>query len=478
MSSAEPRHHTPRNPDRQTLGPMAGKVAAMLGIELMPWQQRAADVILEIDPATGRFAYPYVVLTVPRQAGKTALVLVLALHRALMARGQQVWYTAQTGQAARKRFLEDLAEKATDPKESRIAPLLDLKQGAGDTKLTVKGRRSVLRPHPPTANFSHGDKSDLNIIDECFDFEETKAKLLEQAIGPTQNTRERPQTIYVSTMGDASSVWWHTLVDEVRAGKPGWAIIDYGIADGVDPSDLDAVVAAHPAVGHTTPRQAIIDAASRFTAGEFARAYGNRPTLAREAILSAEQLDRMFTDEPIRDGAPFALAAATSFDRTETAVVAAALDLGGHPIIEVLDVRPGTEWAVALMRTVTAARQPVAVVADPNSPTAVIADQLSSTDTEDGPPFLLPITAREISTATDDMLRRAGLRVPEVRFRFHDSMRRSWEFATLRYVAETGRMWSRKHSTGSIACLEAATLALHGLTHQPPVPEPAHSRIA
>ncbi|GAA1089969.1 hypothetical protein GCM10009581_23550 [Tsukamurella strandjordii] len=451
-------------------------MSKLLGKELMPWQLRAAEVITEIDPATGRYTYPNVVITVPRQSGKTALVLVLAMHRAMTGIRQQIWYTAQDAQAARRRFLEDLAEPAEDPAvtDPALIPHLDLKKGAGDTKLIVKQLHSTIRPFTPSAKFAHGDKHDLTILDECWEYDESKATTLMQAVGPTQQTRKRPQTIYLSTAGDARSTWWQSLVDKARSGAPGWAIIDYGIAEDVNPSDIDAVIEAHPAVGYTTPAQAIRDAATTNTPSEFARAYGNRPTLARESILTAEQLDRLFTAEPILDGAPFALAAATSFDRTETAVVVAALDHAGHPLVEVLDVRPGTAWAVDLIRAVRAARNPVATVVDPNSPSAVIADQLNAAD----PEMLLPVTARELSTATDDMLRRAGLRTPEIRFRFHDSMRRSWEFATLRHIAETGRMWSRKHSTGSIAALEAATLALHGLTHQPPAIEPAYSRIA
>ena len=55
----------------------------MLGTPLMPWQQRVADTALEVDPGTGRLAYREVTLTVPRQSGKTTLILALAVHRAL-----------------------------------------------------------------------------------------------------------------------------------------------------------------------------------------------------------------------------------------------------------------------------------------------------------------------------------------------------------------------------------------------------------
>src|SRR5689334_10794972 len=78
-----PRWGTPRRPDRATLGPRAAEVATLLGTPLMPWQRHVLDVALEVDPETGRLAYQEVDLTVPRQSGKTLLLLCLMVHRAL-----------------------------------------------------------------------------------------------------------------------------------------------------------------------------------------------------------------------------------------------------------------------------------------------------------------------------------------------------------------------------------------------------------
>ena len=92
-----PRFSTPRHPDRDTMGPQVAKVAQALGTPLMPWQQHVADVALEIDPETGRLAYRELVLTVPRQSGKTTLILALAVHRAIgFGQPQRITYTAQT----------------------------------------------------------------------------------------------------------------------------------------------------------------------------------------------------------------------------------------------------------------------------------------------------------------------------------------------------------------------------------------------
>src|SRR5262245_13870449 len=93
---------------RATRGGEAARIAAALGTPLMPWQQHVADVALEIDPATGRLAYREVVLTVPPQSGKTALMLAVMVHRALGFHSRQrIVYTAQTRIHARKKWEDE-----------------------------------------------------------------------------------------------------------------------------------------------------------------------------------------------------------------------------------------------------------------------------------------------------------------------------------------------------------------------------------
>src|SRR5262245_7346570 len=110
LSSCEPRWATPRSPQRRTLGPQVAAVAARLGTPLMPWQRLVADVGLEL-LEDGRPAYREVIVPVPRQSGKTSLILAVEVQRAVgwaPAFGpQRLVYSAQTGADARKKLLED-----------------------------------------------------------------------------------------------------------------------------------------------------------------------------------------------------------------------------------------------------------------------------------------------------------------------------------------------------------------------------------
>ncbi|QFG13032.1 terminase large subunit [Gordonia phage Schiebs] len=434
-------------------------MAAMLGTPYMPWQRMAADVLLEVDDA-GRFVYHTGIITVPRQAGKTASTMSIGLHRTLTTPNGKVWYTAQTGQAARERFLGDMAE----PAQRAARALFDVKKGAGDTRLVVPAIGSQFRPHPPSEDYLHGEQSDLNLVDEPWSYSVPQGVALMQAITPTQNTRPNAQTIFLSTMGTAASTWWHDRVEEAREGRPGVAIIDYGIPQDADPTDLELVAACHPAVGHTIGPEAIHKAAGDLPPAEFARAYGNVPTRARTALIPADTLDAAEDMRPIVAGT-LVIAAAVSWDRDYTAVVAVGHLEDGTPAAEVIADRPGTSWAAEFIEAVAEAQRPAAVVVDRVGPSATLADELTRAGVE-----LLPLTGRDVSVATDDFLTRltdpAG---PRVRWRPSPALRTEWAGVVTRTVADVGRMFSRRHSAAGIARIEAMNLGVFALAHLPAV---------
>jgi hypothetical protein len=63
-----PRFGTPRNPERDTLGPKVAAVAKRAGFDLMPWQRYVLDLAFELE-SPGKLWYSEIVLIVPRQSG-------------------------------------------------------------------------------------------------------------------------------------------------------------------------------------------------------------------------------------------------------------------------------------------------------------------------------------------------------------------------------------------------------------------------
>lgn len=459
--TAVPRFHTERDHSRPSLGGKLAKLAAAMGTPLMPWQRMAADVALELD-ADGRFHYKRIVITVPRQSGKTTMTLALGLHRTLTTPSGKVWYTAQTGQSARERFLGDLVPGAT----KLLGSALTVKKGAGDTRLEFPAIGSQFRPHPPNDEYLHGEQSDLNLIDEPWAFTEIKGDALIQALKPTQNTRPNAQTVYLSTMGDARSTWWHNIVDRARDGADDrTCICDWGLPESADPSDLEAVIAAHPAVGHTIEPQAILDAAADMKPAEFARAYGNVRTQTRVSVFPADVLAAAFTEtESISPSSPVSFGVAVSWDRTRAVIAVAGYSAAGIPVIEIADARPGSAWAADVIPRL-ADHDPLSIMVDARSPASTIAADPALAEVVEIP------DSRQLAAGTARFLDRVSN--TEIALKRDAELAAAFDVLTLKTVGDLGQMIDRKHSAGSIAHIEAAILALTGLEQSPPpAPEP------
>ncbi len=98
--SCSPRFASRRRPERESFGRELADIAEALGQPLMPWQRDVAAVACEINPDTGLPAYREVVVTVPRQSGKTTLFLAWQIHRTQSLRWvqpQRSVFSAQTG---------------------------------------------------------------------------------------------------------------------------------------------------------------------------------------------------------------------------------------------------------------------------------------------------------------------------------------------------------------------------------------------
>lgn len=458
-----PRYLTPRT-SRYTHGPKIAQLSKLLGRPLMPWQQLAADLIGEHD-GTGRLLHPLVVVTVPRQSGKTALMGAVMLHRMMMRTQARVWYTAQTGLKARDQ-LKELMELV---ELSAMSRGFACRRGNDNTSIELPALKSRIVAHPPTADSLHSNQSDLNLIDEGWFFDEEQGTGLMGAIVPTQATRPNAQTIIVSTSGTARSTWFHGYVNRGRAGE--LPLIDYGVALAVtDPLDFNAIADAHPAIGLTQEFD-ILPAAYKAinNPGEFMRAYGNRQTVTSEPLIPLELIEKAITTDDL-PGSKVTFAAATAFDRTDSVIVACALDAAGIPWVEVTDVFDGTTAAGPRCADLTA-RHGGSVTIDGTGPGVTIAD-----DAERGGGRVERVNAADLSAAVTDLLDRLKRPLldpdgkPAIRMRAHAAFTAALDAAVVRNSGDRLTL-ARRGSAGSVAALEAAALAVRAaLGSKPPVP--------
>lgn len=134
--SCEPRAATPRDPSWATDGSAARFVAWRSGRRMPGWASHLVDVAGEHDSA-GRYRYPLVVVTVPRQSTKTTTALDAAIGRALVHRDYRAAYAAQTGHVTTERF----SDRYTELEGCTLGPRLKLRRSQGTERITVPSAR-------------------------------------------------------------------------------------------------------------------------------------------------------------------------------------------------------------------------------------------------------------------------------------------------------------------------------------------------
>lgn len=342
----------------------------------MPWQQHVADVAFEIDPETGMLAYREVRLTVPRQSGKTTLLLAVAIHRCLaFPEAQNVIYTAQNGVAARSKFIDDYLRVM---ERSAFASMFKPRLTSGHEALRwTNGSRFGVSAS--TEKSGHGQVLDLGILDEAFAHVDAR---LEQAFRPAMNTREQPQLWIVSTAGTPEGSVY--LLDKVTDGRErvsrgdtsSVAYFEWSVADDADYRSEETWRACMPALGRTTPLEAIQAAADQMSEPEFRRAYLNQwvTRAADDLALPVEQWNTL-ADRRSRALDPVAFAVDVSPDRSSASVASFGLREDGLGHVEVIDNRPGTDWVVPRIAELVDRWQPCAVAVESRGPAAsLIAD--------------------------------------------------------------------------------------------------------
>ncbi|QHJ75969.1 MAG: hypothetical protein [Bacteriophage sp.] len=471
----KPRFATPRDPTRETDGPIVARYAKLLGMPFIPWQRQVIDVISEIDPATGSYYYDTLVLTVQRQAGKTSITKSYQLRNSQWGPRRRIWYMAQTGQDAGDQF----RELADELKKSRLRKLaFDPRMSNGNMMLKFHNG-STIRPRASTNTAGHGVQGDLINIDECWSLSELDAKTLKDGFLPTTATRFkrthiRPQIWYTSTEGNQHSEFLNNLLDDLRGhdGIPPHidrrtAFFDFGIPAGSDPEDLDNIWEHHPGAGWLFDYDQLKDFRSQYgddVAG-WARAFGNvRDTGVPDRAISPDlwEATRVAPVHPRSFPNGICFGVAVDMGASKTAIVAA-FGAGPATIVQVVDVLPGTGAAPRKLKELQE-KYRAPIIIDHRGPSSALHDVLEHQTGKWHRPLLelLDTKAGDFVTAPQAFV--SALEQRTVSHASDPDLDREVQTATKRLSGDAW-LWSRKD--GGTPAMEAATLALWGLRHLP-----------
>ena len=262
------RFATPRG-DSPSDGHRVAALFAELGFELLPWQAQVLEVGLELDGPHGLPIHRDVVITTPRQQGKSLLMLGVILGRLLLLSDQVILFGAQSRLTARSRLIETWWPMLA---RSSFGSFLELARGSGFETLRNIDNGSALRLLSTEEASGHGDTADLVVVDEAWSLDER----VEQAVRPATVARRGSQIWTISTAGTAKSTWWRSKVD---AGREGVGVyFEWSAAEDADPLDPATWRAAMPALDVTVPIEVIRQDFAQLSLSQARRAYLNQWT--------------------------------------------------------------------------------------------------------------------------------------------------------------------------------------------------------
>lgn len=455
MSQAPPPRFAPQRDT--TLATEGGEIAALsriMGKPLMPHQRMIADIGTERLADGSGYKYKIIVVTLPRQSGKTTLLTPIQLHRLIKRSNTSAFFTAQNGVKAKARFMDTVKLIRESPVASYFAPRL-----AQGSEQIATGNGSTLKLFPPTEESLHGETPHLVTMDEIWAHSTLKGQQLMGAIGPSQITLGNEAQIWmISTMGTAESGMLNEWIERGRARESGIALLDWSLAPGLDANDPINWV-FHPALGNTITLDDLHAEHNNQPPGTWERAYMNRRTAADDPLYPPEVWNALADTDLSAKRAEVSIAYEVAADNSSAAVVAGWYDEDNRPCIRVVHSAPGTTWLAPLIRRIKTDWAPAAIGADDGGTTRRITDEL----TRDG----IEITTtgyRDFATACDSLL----VAVDDARLRHDGAATFDTELAAA-VVHSTGeaRKLSRKHSAGPIPALIAAAVALWNHSHQP-----------
>lgn len=450
-----------------------------MGTPLFPWQQYVMDVALEVDD-DGVWAFDQIVLTVPRQSGKTFLIGPLVAQR-MLERRTAALFSAQSREDAEDLWMYKIVPQIVD--SPQLAPVVDWTRGVGNRRMWTRNG-SEFKPVGPNPKKLHGKSPDLVWLDEVWAYPLEVAARLRQGYRPAWSMKPGQEWLS-STAGTADdSQWLNSLRrkgrEQVEAGqRSGSAYFEWStpeIVDGRQVWDLPdselvpLILEHHPRRDHglraSFVRSELADPGADRTRRQVVRDFANVTEPSRAdtgGVFSDAVMERARSGAKIPGDARIGLGVAVDPDRRDASIGICARDGLGVAVTD--DKRRlGTRWVAAeVIRLVD--KYDVGLVAVVGAgPARSVADELDRA----GVP-LLRLTAADHAAACVGFADEFGSDHPSVTWNGGEEFRKAVAGAMGRRRS-SGVVWESK-ADESIVSLPARTLAVWAFDHAP-VPEP------
>jgi len=396
-------------------------------------------------------AYREVVATVPRQNGKTTLVLGWELQRALgWGEPQRIAYSAQTGSDARKKLLEDQVP-ILEPRRKALG-IKTIRRAAGSEGIEFRnGSRLGLLASTPDAG--HGKTIDLAVKDELFADTDDRR---DQTLVPAMATRPAAQVLACSTMGTDESVPWNATVERGRAAvesgaRSGTAYFEWSAEPDADADDPATWWSCMPALGFTIDEGVVRHARATLKDGEFRRAFMNISTRSDVRVIPAADWLRVCSDGAVPQGR-LVFALDVNPERSAGSIAVASQD--ETPIVELVEHRSTVGWMVDRAVELDRRHGPTEWLVDGAGPAGSFIADLERAGLR-----VQAMGPKEIVTASGSFF--DAVVQGRIRIRTHPALDVAAAGAVRRTVGDAWA-WTRRSAQVDVSPLVAATLAYAG----------------
>lgn len=373
--AAKPRFATTKGGKRTRKSYVAevAEVARELGFELRPWQLRVLETALTFRADGTPYFNEAVVVTVPRQNGKTVLMWSLMTWWARKWERQKIVYIAQTRLDAANRVL-DLG--------LLLLPAGDCKRykGVGSEHLEFSNgsRIDIIAPNAVAA---HGSSVDLAVCDEAWTLE----PVVLQGLVPARAARPNSMLWFVSTQGDEDSEVMNQLTERGREAVSDkdarLAFFEWSADEdaGDDPQNPEHWPRWMPMLGDTVSVDSIKAAQTVLSPSAFRRAFGNVQTTSREELWPEEWWPATENRYASPDGG-VVLAFDVNQSPAGAAIVAAYPHGDGLWHVDPVAYEAGQSslWLVKLMRELVMRHRPVAVATAGGGPARAVTPEIKA----------------------------------------------------------------------------------------------------
>lgn len=317
--------------------------ARELGIRFDPWQDGAGRIILS-KRADGTYATSVggVVISIPRQVGKTFLLGALVFALCVLYPGLTVIWTAHRLRTAAETFsfMQGMARRR------KIAPHVEkVVLGSGDEEIQFKNGSRILFG-ARERGFGRGfSEVDVLVFDEA-------QILTENAIDdmvPATNQAANPLLLFTGTPPkptDPGEVFAAKRAKALAGDSDDMAYIECSADEDADPDDRAQWAKANPSYPKRTPAQAILRMRENLTDDSFMReALGVWDTTKTKQVIDS-QTWRLRADPASMAIERLTLAVDIAPDRSVASVALAGQRADERWHVELDEHRSGVDWVV------------------------------------------------------------------------------------------------------------------------------------